>query len=310
MDTLHTTPTSPDRERPRRFTGTLTKLHYHNESGFCIVKFRVEESIDSQDTKAVGTTITCKGIFPQAAIDQRYEISGVPHYNQQYQSWELAVSSGKLLENASGLASYLAREAPGIGEERAKRIITTYPENTVANLKVIPVPVLAAQLKMTPAEITTLLNWLQSQEQVLAAKESLYDLGLTQHQVNKFFTQFGDKAPETIRSDPFALTEVAGVGFITAATIADKVGLAATDSKRIRAGVLYAMKETCQEGGHTCLDHIALVNAACELLKIHKNHIITEMKVMIEDGVLCTEASDVREFSNREWLWEKEESHS
>ena len=61
--------------------------------------------------------------------------------------------------------------------------------------------------------------------------------------------------------------DIRGIGFLSADTIAQKVGIALDSPLRAQAGVSYALAEASAEG-HCGLPHAELVPLAVELLKI------------------------------------------
>ena len=75
----------------------------------------------------------------------------------------------------------------------------------------------------------------------------------------------GPGAIEQLRTDPYAATEVAGIGFATADVLARALGLPADDPARIDAGIVHALREA-EADGHCHLPRPELEQRAAQLL--------------------------------------------
>ena len=65
----------------------------------------------------------------------------------------------------------------------------------------------------------------------------------------KIYKQYGDQAIEIVSKNPYQLaTDIYGIGFITADTIARKLGIAPDSDFRYQAGLLYVLSQAGEEG--------------------------------------------------------------
>ncbi|MBX7189298.1 MAG: AAA family ATPase [Solirubrobacterales bacterium] len=85
------------------------------------------------------------------------------------------------------------------------------------------------------------------------------------HLAGKIHARFGDKAMRTIREDPYSLTEIDGVGFARADTIAIAAGFPPESDRRAQAAAWYLLGEA-ERRGHTHLPLNELVAQATKLL--------------------------------------------
>lgn len=81
---------------------------------------------------------------------------------------------------------------------------------------------------------------------------------------------------EKIKSNPYVLTEVKGIGFTKADEIAKAVGYSMTSPHRIMSAIRYIIGEENQSG-HSWIMYRQLLNRAIELLNIDKKLIIEEL---------------------------------
>ena len=81
----------------------------------------------------------------------------------------------------------------------------------------------------------------------------------------RIYRAFGAGAIETLRTDPYALTQVEGIGFKTADALAKALGTPLDSPGRLDAGILHAL-EQAELDGHCFLPRPALAARAGELL--------------------------------------------
>src|SRR4051794_20468635 len=83
--------------------------------------------------------------------------------------------------------------------------------------------------------------------------------------VPRIAAEYGDRAHDTVRSRPYELTSVFGVGFTIADTIARAAGVPRDSVGRVRAAVIHVLSEA-ERDGSTCLPVHDLAPAAAKLL--------------------------------------------
>ena len=105
------------------------------------------------------------------------------------------------------------------------------------------------------------VNYIQHQLMVF-----LQGHGIGVRQAIRIYKQYGDKAVAVIRADPYRLaTDIAGIAFKSADAIAEKVGMASDDPRRIAAAVAYVLAQAGSEG-HCFLPEADLLARTSELL--------------------------------------------
>ncbi len=93
----------------------------------------------------------------------------------------------------------------------------------------------------------------------------LAGFGLTQGQILKVVRAYGEGAPARIQENPYDLVRrVPGIGFRTADTIAEKVGVPRDASVRLLAAVRYVLAEA-SESGHVFLSETDLARRVADL---------------------------------------------
>lgn len=87
---------------------------------------------------------------------------------------------------------------------------------------------------------------------------------------------FGASAIETLRSDPYAATEVPGIGFATADALARALGVAPDSPTRLEAGLVHALA-MAEDDGHSHLPRAELEQRARRLLGAEAGDRIDEL---------------------------------
>lgn len=93
-------------------------------------------------------------------------------------------------------------------------------------------------------------------------------LGVGRAAAMRLYKNYGAEAPAVVNEDPYRLVrEVEGIDFKTADLIAQRLGLAQNDEKRIGAGVLYILSRAVLDG-NTCLPREEALEKARALLDV------------------------------------------
>ncbi len=91
--------------------------------------------------------------------------------------------------------------------------------------------------------------------------------GISVNLALKLYNVYGAATVATVKTNPYILIEdVGGVGFLTADKIAQSMGIAALSEFRMRAGLLHALKTSCDKEGNTYLTRERLFDDAKKLL--------------------------------------------
>src|SRR5439155_9372332 len=87
------------------------------------------------------------------------------------------------------------------------------------------------------------------------------------------------------RDEPFRLaSEVWGIGFKTADTIAQAVGIPRDSPQRIQAGLQYTLSQAADDGGHCYLPEPNLIREAAKILEVDKELIGPCLEELVADG--------------------------
>ncbi len=108
----------------------------------------------------------------------------------------------------------------------------------------------------------------EEQQQVKEIMLFLHSHGVTTNLAVKIYKQYGESAMQVVQGDPYRLAQdIYGVGFKTADSIAQALGLPADHPSRIEAGLVYALNQMTDDG-HVYAPRSLLAERAAELLQV------------------------------------------
>jgi exodeoxyribonuclease V alpha subunit len=215
------------------------------------------------DCTAGDDHVTLVGHIAHLEADERVEVSGQWTHDSRYGP-QVRVHSAVPLPPAGddALVDYL-RRVKHVGERRAQKLLALHGDAVLRVIDRDP-PAAFAALGLSPrraAEAAASWDALRATRELhlLLAPHGLGYL------VSRIHKEYGDSAHRAVRSEPYGLTSVFGVGFQIADRIARGLGVDPGDPARKRAAVLHALSEA-ERDGSTCLPRGQLLANAAELL--------------------------------------------
>ena len=231
-----------DPDTPRTLRGTLERVVFHNEeNGYTVLRMRVQSKADpvtvvgSMHSPQPGVGLTVTGVWVN---DSRF---GRQFKMESFETLLPATLEGIKHYLGSGLIK-------GIGKRIAERIVTEFREDTFRILDDDPdeltrvkgiTPRLVSDIKQAWAEhkgIRDLIMFLQPH-------------GVSTSYAVRIFRHYGSDALDIVRENPYRLAmDIHGIGFVTADTVAMKLGFAPDSALRAEAGLLYTLRQLNDEG--------------------------------------------------------------
>jgi exodeoxyribonuclease V alpha subunit len=174
--------------------------------------------------------------------------------------WETHAKYGRQLQveaveldldlDPEGLAHYLAHHPAikGIGPVKARRIAFRFGADFERALTEEP-QLIADEAHLLLETVEALREeWLRTRT-VNAALVWLSTYGLTHHQVTTLVEKYGNNVVPILKADPYLIVrEIPGFGFRRVDQIALQIGTAKEHPSRLRAGVLFCVRERLEQG--------------------------------------------------------------
>jgi exodeoxyribonuclease V alpha subunit len=247
--------------------GTISRVTYKNPTnGYSVIQ------VDLEDTK---DTIVVVGICSDAQEGVRVSLKGrfITHakYGKQFTATAMTTAPPA---TAEGIKRYLASGLiSGIGFKTAERLVRALGNSTLEIIRTDPERV-AKIPGVGEKKAKTLQTALLNQTEFQSILQFLVEQKISPTLGAKIFQKFGDKTLAIIKENPYQLArEIRGIGFHTADSIAQNMGIDALSLKRVQAGIYFALL-SAGDDGHCYLPETVLIERAAELLRIEQRDVI------------------------------------
>ena len=211
--------------------------------------------------------ITVTGSFGDLSDNQTYRFEGKivehPRYGQQFQATSYHVNRPT---SKDGLVDFLSgKQFTGIGKKTAEKIIDKL--GTDAINKIIADPHVLDKLKLRKAVKDSLVDNLRANQGMDEIIIGLNDLGFGANLSSAIFDKYGEETLHIINENPYQLAaEIDGISFNRADQVAQKLGIATDDSRRIDAAIIQMLDDLTMETGDTFTTTKPLLQQTIQLL--------------------------------------------
>src|SRR5210317_1867139 len=250
------------KESTTQIQGILDRITFQNEdNGYTVARFLGQ----SKEKKL----ITVVGFLSSVPVGSTLSLTGTwindSRYGKQFklQNYEIVKPN-----TINGIERYLGSGLiKGIGPAFAARIVGRFGLETLDILERDP-DRLSEVAGLGQARVDRIKSAWQEQKEIHRIMVFLQGHGISATYAVKIFKTYGRKALAVVKNNPYQLTEdIWGVGFRIADSIALSLGVPASDPRRARAGLLFALDESAGKG-HCFMPKEKLVEQATYLLKL------------------------------------------
>lgn len=265
-----------------RIKGYITRYRFHNEeNNYSIATLKTTDE----------RKLTITGYFPKVTSDLLYEIEGSwinhPTYGEQFQ---VDIFKRAEVTSVEGLITYLSSDHfPGIGPKTAEKIVNIIGTNAIE--KILEDKMILREVGLNSIRIERFYQQLLANQSLESVTIDLFDLDIKGATAMKLLAVYGNKASSIVRANPFRLVdEVSGIGFIRADEIREKVGIPADDPRRIKAAIIYAIREFGERNGDTYALEEQVYNYADRFLQISIDYqplikeLVIDKKLVIDEN--------------------------
>ena len=265
--------------------GRFVRTRFKSDTGFVIAVF--------EPTDRNYPEIACKGDVAGYAEGAPYHVVGKVVNDRK---WGLQVNIAsadprKPTGREETIAFLGSGMIKGIGPATAARIWKTFGDDTDRIIAEEP----ERLREVRGLGQKTVDKIVPQLEEVLVNREIIgffAQYGISQAVINTLIREYGHRAKDIVTENPYVLIRIRGFAFTRADGIAQKMGIALDDPRRLYAGVIATLRFACQAEGHTLMPRADLVKLACEKLGASNYAIVDaaldqliEDKTLIEDGL-------------------------
>lgn len=260
-----------------KITGTVENIIFRNDENMYTVL-----ELETNEFPVVAT-----GIFPQVAEGETLELTG--GYKEGRYGEQFVADGYKSIgfQSVEAITRFLSGGLfKGVGEVTAKAITDRYGLDTFDVIEKTPEKLTLIK-GISPKKAADIAN---SYKEVISLKEAviyLTEKGLTFNLALKIFNVYKNHTVSTVSKNPYKLVEdVDGVGFRTADGIAEKMGISFDSEFRIRAGLVYILKENSDRDGSTCMPFSDAVGKGCDILGFSPEDMSLRFEKTVADLIL------------------------
>ena len=264
-------------------SGQIERITFTNEAnGFTIAKVKVQGKQDL--VTVVGNLMSP---MPGEIIDMRGEWAHHPKFGEQFKAVQFKT---RVPATVYGIKKYLGSGLiKGLGPVMAGRIVDRFGENT---LEIIENQIgrLSEVKGIAQKGIANIARAWDAQKEIRDVMIFLQSHGVSPAYASKIFKRYGDRSIAVVKQNPYRLaTDIFGVGFIKADSIARELGFANDSRVRVEAGVVYTLHQL-SEDGHVCFPYEPLVERCREILGVEQAPVVRAIGSLSADKQVIIEA--------------------
>ncbi len=270
--------------------GEVIDIIYKNELNSYVIAVINTEDEDE---------LTIVGYLPFINIGDTLKITGKFVEHQEYgRQFKVDTFEKMMPKTAKTLERYLANcGIKGIGPATAKKIVTTFGEDTINVFKFEPEKL--AQIKgITEEKAIEIANTFIEQWEMWQLVGFLDKFGIGPQSAEKIYKELGVNAIDKIEENPYILVDLAGrVNFNQIDKIALELGIDFNNEKRIRSGIKHSLT-LMTYNGHCCTIYENLIDFVKQLLNVSEDD--------IEDVLINMKAKEeivLEERDEHEWVY-------
>ena len=235
-------PGSSDYAALENLSGSVERITFHNtDNGFCVVRVNVSGHrelvtvIGHAPSIAPGEYVTAEGTW---RTDREHGLQ----FNARY----LRVVPPATLE---GIEQYLGSGMiRGIGPAYAARLVTVFAEAVFDVIEQSPERLREVD-GIGPVRAQRIVSGWADQKAIREIMIFLHSHGVSTSRAVRIFKTYGNEAIALVSENPYRLVrDIRGIGFLSADTIAQKMGIEKTAPVRARAGISYTLTEAISKG--------------------------------------------------------------
>jgi exodeoxyribonuclease V alpha subunit len=261
--------------------GVLERITYANEeTGYTIARVATERTGPD--------LLTVVGPLLGAQVGESLRLTGRwgshPRYGKQFQVHSYTTV---LPATIQGIRRYLGSGLiKGIGPMMAERMVAHFGTEILAIIDEQPGRLVEVH-GLGPKRTQRIADAWEEQKAIKEVMVFLSGIGVSTSLAVRIYKAYADDSISVVRSEPYRLaSEVWGIGFKTADTIAKAVGIPHDSPERIKAGLQYTLSQAA-DNGHCYLPEPDLIHAAAKILELDQKLTGPCLdQLVVEEGVV------------------------
>lgn len=266
----------------------VERITYQNENnGYTVLKCAVKDYSD---------LVTVVGAMPDTHVGSVLSLEGMWKVDARYgRQFSVEKFEETLPATVYGIEKYLGSGlVKGVGPKFAKKIVETFGKETLNVIEDTPEELLKIPGigKVRVDRITT--SW-QEQKEIKNIMLFLQSHEVSTSHATKIFKTYGSESIAIVKENPYRLADdIWGIGFKTADSIAQKMGIDKGKFVRLRSGIFYTLNKLA-EAGHCYATREQLISKAGELLEVEEPELEITLDEMLRTNDVIRDQAEEQE---------------
>ena len=266
----------------------VERITYQNENnGYTVLKCAVKDYSD---------LVTVVGTMPDTHVGSVLSLEGMWKVDARYgRQFSVEKFEETLPATVYGIEKYLGSGlVKGVGPKFAKKIVETFGKETLNVIEDTPEELLKIPGigKVRVDRITT--SW-QEQKEIKNIMLFLQSHEVSTSHATKIFKTYGSESIAIVKENPYRLADdIWGIGFKTADSIAQKMGIDKGKFVRLRSGIFYTLNKLA-EAGHCYATREQLISKAGELLEVEEPELEITLDEMLRTNDVIRDQAEEQE---------------
>ena len=272
-----------------QLSGQIEKITYTNEeNGFTIALVKVEAQKDP--VTVIGNLMAPT---PGEILEMQGHWANHPKFGKQFKVVQFKT---KVPATINGIRKYLGSGLiKGLGPVMAGRIVDQFGQKTLDIIE-NEIERLAEVRGIAEKSIAKIAKAWEAQKEIRDVMIFLQSHGVSSAYATKIFKRYGDRSIAVVQQNPYRLaTDIYGIGFLKADSIAKELGFEDDCRPRVEAGVLYKLQQLAEEG-HVYFPYESLVEQCREILGVAPEPVSRAITSLAADRQVIIE--DINDGSN------------
>ena len=268
-----------------RLRCVVERVTYQNETnGYSVIKCRA---------KGYADLITVVGAMPEVHVGSVLTLSGEWTVNPKFgRQFTVSGFEETLPATVYGIEKYLGSGlVKGIGPKFAARIVRAFGAETLNVIEEDPDALLRVP-GIGKLRVERIKKSWDEQKEIKNIMLFLQGHDVSTTHATKIYKTYGSDSIRVVKENPYRLADdIWGIGFRTADTIAEKLGVEKETAVRLRSGLLYTLNRLSDEG-HCYARRDQLLKTGAELLAVEESVLPAVLDEMVRQDDVKTELID------------------
>lgn len=255
----------------------VERITYQNaDNGYTVLKCAVKNAQD---------LVTVVGIMPDTHVGSMLALEGFWKVDAKYgRQFSVEKFEETLPATVYGIEKYLGSGLiKGVGPKFARRIVEKFGKDTLDVIEENPDALIEVE-GIGRVRVERIKKSWEEQKEIKNIMLFLQGHEVSTSHATKIFKTYGSDSISVVQENPYRLADdIWGIGFKTADTIAEKMGIEKDRFIRLRSGILYTLNKL-SENGHCYAVREQLIQTAEQLLEVEE----AELEITL-DEMLRTE---------------------